>query len=453
MLQNGIIEPSVSIYASRIVLVKKADKTLRFCIDYRSLNKASIKDSYPLSHIQDTLDTLYSNNLFATLELLKGYHFTEVKESSREKTAFTTHVGLFQYIRLPFGLTNTPASFQRLLEHVLRNYIAKFAILYIDNILTYSTTFSDHLNHVAQVLQTLKEAHLKIRISKCQFAKNSVEFLGHLITPDEIGPNKKNIEALTSFPTASKIKDVRAFLGLCNYYRCFIKNYSILASPLLQLLKKNVTFHWHSPQHESSMALKERLATTPILVYSDFSIPFKLYTDASGDSIGFNLTQIQHSRERAIVYSGINFSDTEKKHSVSEREALSVIVAIQKCRPYLLGNHFTVVVDHEALKWLISLCDSFGRLARWALTLQEYDFNIQYRPGKDHGNADALSRHVYTISQQPIFPQTSTEELRKVQNRDDKLQPLVRYLKDGTLPKDAMTAETTYATRRSIFPQ
>ena len=143
------------------------------------------------------------------------------------------------------------------------------------------------------------------------------------------------------------------------------------------------------------MALKERLTTAPILVYLDFSIPFTLYTDdASGDSIGFNLTQIQHGRERAIVYGGRNFSDTEKKYSVTEREALSVIVAIQKCRPYLLGNHLTVVVDHQALKWLISLRDPTGRLARWALMLQGYDFNIQCRPGKDHGNADALSRHV-----------------------------------------------------------
>ena len=251
--------------------------------------------------------------------------------------------------------------------------------MYIDDILTYSTTFEDHPSHVSQVLQALKVAHLKIRIDKCQFAKNSVEFLGHLITPEGIGPNKKNTEAVTSFPTPSKVKDVCAFLGLCNYYRRFIKNYSVLAGPLLQLFKKNATFHWHSPQHESFMTLKERLTTSPVLVYPDFSIPFTLYTDASGDSIGFNLTQNQHGHERAVLYGGRNFSDTEKKYSITEREALSVIVAIQKCRPQLMGNHFTVVVDHQALKWLMSLRDPTGRLARWALTLQEYDFNIQYR--------------------------------------------------------------------------
>ena len=202
---------------------------------------------------------------------------------------------------------------------------------------------------------------------------------------------------------------------------------------MLQLLKKNATFHWHS--------LKERLTTSPILVYPDFSIPFTLYTDASGDSIGFNLTQNQHGHERAVLYGGQNFLDTEKKYSTTEREALSVIVAIQKCQPYLLGNHFTVVVDHQVLKWLMNLRDPTGRLARWALTLQEYDFNIQYRPGKDHGNADTLSRHVYTIFQQPMFPQTSMEESHKAQSRDDKLQPLIQYLKDGTLPTDAQTTE------------
>ena len=310
------------------------------------------------------------------------------------------------------------------MEHVVRNYIGKFVILYIDDILVFSASFEDHLSHVAQVLQMLREAYLKVRIDKCQFARNFVEFLGHLITPERTGPNKLNIEAVTSFLTPAKIKEVCAFLGLCNYYRRFIRNYSVLAGPLLQLLKKNAAFHWHSPQHESFLALKKRLTTAPILGYPDFSITFTLYTDASGDSIGFNLTQVQHSKERAIVYGRWNFSDTKKKYSVTEREALSVIVEIQKCRPYLLGNHFTVVVDHQALKWLMSLRDPTGRLAWWALTLQGYDFTIRYRLGKNHGNADALSRRVNTISQQSMLPQTSTEELRNVQIRDVKLQPL-----------------------------
>ena len=293
----------------------KADNTLRLCRDCQNLNKTTIKDSYPLPHIQDALDTLYGNNLFTNLDLLKGYHQIEVEENSREKTAFTIHIRLFQYIRLPFGLTNAPASFECLLEHVLRDYIGKFVILYIDDILIYSASFEDYLSHVAQVLQTLREAYLKARISKCQFARNFVEFLDHLITPKEIGPNKRNIKAVTSYPTPPKIKDVCVFLGLCNYYyyQRFIKNYSVLARPLLQLLKKNAVFHWHSPQHESFLALKGRLTTAAILVYPDFSIPFTLYINASGDSIGFNLTQIQHGKERAIVYGGRNFSDTEKK--------------------------------------------------------------------------------------------------------------------------------------------
>ena len=206
--------------------------------------------------------------------------------------------------------------------------------MYIDDILIYSKTFENHLSHVAQILQTLKVAYLEIQIEKCQFA---VKFLGHLITPNGIGPNK-NIEAVTSFPTPMKVKDVRAFLGLCNYYQRFVRNYSLLAGPLLQLLKKNATFHWHSPQHELFMELKERLTTAPILVYTDFSNPIILYTDASGDSIGFNLTQIQNGRECAIVYGRRNSSDTEKKYSITEQEA-SVIVAIQKLGPCLLGNH------------------------------------------------------------------------------------------------------------------
>ena len=226
MLRNGIIEPSVSPCASSLVLVTKADNTLRLCIEYRNLNKATIIDSYPLPHMQDTLDKLYGNNFFTTLYILKGYHQIEFEESSWEKTAFTTDSRLFQYIRLPFGLTNAPTSFQRLLEHVLRYYIGKFVILYIDDILIFSPSFEDHISYVAQVLQTLREAYLKVRINKCQFARNSVEFLDHLITPEGIGPNRQNIDVVTSFPTPNKIKDVCDFFGLCNYYRRFIKNYS-----------------------------------------------------------------------------------------------------------------------------------------------------------------------------------------------------------------------------------
>ena len=179
---------------------------------------------------------------------------------------------------------------------------------------------------------------------------NSVEFLDHLITPDGIGPNKRNIQAVTLFLTPAKIKEVRAFLGLCNYYRRFIKNYSVLAGPLPQLLKKKAIFHWHPPQHVSFMTLKERLTTGPILAYSDFSIPFTLYTDASGNSIGFNLTLVQHGQQRAIDYGARNFSDSEKKYFATEREAFPVMVAVQKCRPYLLGNHFKVALDQQALE-------------------------------------------------------------------------------------------------------
>ena len=319
MLCNGIIEPSVSPWASPIVVDTKADNTLWLCIDYQTLNKASIKGSYPLPHIQDTLDTLYGKNLFTTLDLLKEYHQIKAEENSCEKKAFTTHIGLFQYILLPFGLTNVPASFQHLLEHVLRDYIGKFVILYIGDVLIFSASFADHLSHVAQVMHTLWEAYLKVRMNKCQFARKSVEFLGHLIISEGIGPNKRNVEAVTSFPTPANIKDVRAFLGLCNYYWQFIKNYSVLAGPLLQLLKENTVFHWHSLQHESFLGLKERLTTAPILAYPDFSIPFTLYTDASGDSIGFNLTQVQHGKKEPLFMVEGTFQ-TRRKSTPSQNE-------------------------------------------------------------------------------------------------------------------------------------
>ena len=244
MLRNGIIEASISPWASPVVLVTKADDTLQLCID---LSKTTIKDCYRLPHIEDNL-------------------------------AFTTHIGLLQYIHLTFGSGNAPASFQRLLELVLQDYIGKVVFRYIEGILIFSATFEDHLSHVAKVLQTLREAYLRVQIDKSQFARNSVEFLGHLINPEGTGPNKRNIEAVTSFPTPAKIKDAHAFLGLCNYYGRFIENYSVLAGLLLQLLKKDALFEWHPPRLESFLALKERLTTAPILAYPDFSIPFTLYT-------------------------------------------------------------------------------------------------------------------------------------------------------------------------------
>ena len=231
---NGIIEPSVSPWANPVVLVKKTDDTLRLRIDYRNLNKATIKDSYPLSHIQDTLDTLYGNNLFTTLDLLKGYHQTEVEESSRKKTDFATHIG-----------HQCPCFFSRSLgtRPPRLHWQSCHPILWL----------------------------------KSHFARNSVEFCGHLSTLEGIGPNKKNIKTVTSFPTPAKANGASSFLGLCNYYRRFIKNYLVLDGLLLQLLKKNAVFHWQTPQHESFIALKERLTTAHILAYPDFSIPFPLY--------------------------------------------------------------------------------------------------------------------------------------------------------------------------------
>ena len=212
--------------------------------------------------------------------------------------------------------------------------------------------------------------------------------------------------------------------------------------------KKNAAFHWHSPQRESFLALKEKLTTAPILAYLNFSIPFTFYTNASGDSIGFNLTQVQHGKERAIAYGRRNFSDTEKKYSVTEWEPLSVIVAIQKCRPCLLGNHFTVVVDHQALKWLMSLCDPTGRLSRWPMTLQRYDFTIQYRPGKDHGNADALLRRVYSLCYHKLW-QRSYATLKSVMTNSNLLSDTYRIRFTQGRPD----SWENLAPRGPVFPQ
>lgn len=264
--------------------------------------------------------------------------------------------------------------------------------------------------HLAQVFQTLTEAHLKVKIEKCCFVAYKVEFLRHQISANGIEPNVKNIEALAIVPTPKKVKDIQSFFGLWTYYRQYIKNFCKIAKPLHTPLKKDAKFVWFDQENNSFQALKEKLTQAPILAYPDFKSPF-LYTNSSENAAGFNLTQAQDGLEQSILYGGRNFSDTEKKYSTTEREALPVIIAIGKCRSYLLGSRFTIVVDHQALRWLIQLKNPTGRLARWALNLQSYYFEIKYRPGKKNGNVDVLSRRVYTITESSTIPQKTHDKV------------------------------------------
>ena len=271
MLEQDVIRVSSSPWSSPIVLVKKKDGTTRFCVDYRKLNAVTRKDSYPLPRIDDAIDSLSGSNYFTTLDLQSGYHQLAMHPASRDKTAFISHAGLFEYNVMSFGLTNAPPNFQRLMSRVLHGLEWKVCLIYIDDIIVFSETFDEHLSCLSLVFNRLREANLKLKPSKCHFARSSVKFLGFLVSSEGVSPDPDKLAVVKSFPIPRNVKDVRSFLGLCNYYRRFVEGFAQIASPLNRLTRKNVSFAWTSDCDLAFNELKNRLCSPPILIYPDFT--------------------------------------------------------------------------------------------------------------------------------------------------------------------------------------
>ena len=361
---------------------------------------------------------------------------------SREKTAFVTHAGLFEFNVMPFGLCNATSCFQRLMECVLRSLNWRIALIYLDDVLVYSRTFSDHLDHLRLVFDRFREAGLKLKPKKCHFGQKSVKFLGHVISKHGVQPDPDKIKAIKEYPVPRKVKDVRAFLGLANYYRKFVKDFAKIAGPLHDLTKKALKFQWTDECQAAFERLKSALIQAPILAYPDFTLPFDLYVDASDEALGMVLGQVQNGREVVISYSGRKLLPAEKNYSVTEREALAVVAGIKYFQPYVYGRRFTVHTDHNAVRWLMNIKEPTGRLARWAVLLQQYDFNIVHRSGKSNGNADALSRRDYDNLIAPLDKGgVQTEKIRDLQRRDPALADIIEYLEFEELPNESKAAK------------
>ena len=391
MLDQRVIERSTSPWNAPIILVKKPDGSWRFCVDYRKLNSVTKKDCYPIPRIDETLDKLGKASIFTTIDLKSGYWQVKLAEKDKEKTAFSTRSGHYQFTVMPFGLCNAPATFQRLMDLVLNEYRFQFCLVYLDDIIIYSHNFEDHMKHLECVFQQLNKAGLTLNVVKCSFAKGHLKFLGHLITKDGILPLKEKVQAIERCPIPQNVSETRSFLGLANYYRRFVPMFSNIAAPLNKLLSSDKRFEWTADCESAFQTLKDKLKSAPILRRPDYNLPFAIYTDASNIGIGGVLTQTVDNKEYVIAYCSRTLNRAEQNYSTTERECLAVVYSIKEFRPYIYGTPFTVTTDHQALMWLAKLDNTSPRLARWILALTEHDFKILYRPGKTHQNADALS--------------------------------------------------------------
>ena len=420
-------------------MVRKKDDSWRFCIDYRKLNSATHRDAYPLPRIDTTLDSLAGSSLFTTLDLASGYWQVEVASHDKEKTAFSTSKGHFEFNVMPFGLTNAPATFQRLMECTLAGLVGDQCLIYLDDVIIFSSSFDEHLKRLASVLDRLRAAGLKLRAKKCHFAQEQVTYLGHIISNKGIEPDKSKLTAISAYPTPRTTKEVKQFMGISNYYRCFIPGYAQIAEPLHWLLRKSSKgFQWTQECETSFTTLKSKLTTPPILAYPLFTTPFTVSTDASDRAIGGVFSQIQDGHERVIAYWSRQLNKAEKNYSTIEREALAVVGAIKEFYPYLYGFHFTLLTDHNPLTSLKGIKDVGGRLARWMLFLQQFDFNIQYKKGSANSNADTLSRRPPEhpeVAVLAIFPfLADLDTLVKAQQEDPQLANLKRPIDQGTFP-------------------
>lgn len=430
MLESGIIKHSQSPYASPVLLVKKKDNTWRFCVDYRALNAITIKNRFPIPLIEDMLDQLHGSKMFTKLDLRSGYHQIRVSAQDTHKTAFKTPLGHYEFLVMPFGLTNAPATFQCVMNEVFREHIGKFVCVFFDDILIYSETPETHVQHLKTVFQILKDNQLCVKLNKCAFAQDKVEYLGYVIGGEGVEADQSKIAAMTSWPTPTTVKSLRGFLGLTGYYRRFVRGYGIISKPLTNLLKKGA-FHWTEETQAAFEKLKTAMCQTPVMGIPNFNKNFVVETDACMSGAGAVLMQ----EGRPLSFFSKAFSPRNMGLSTYEKELLAVVLAVNKWRGYLLGRPFVIKTDQEAIKHLLSQKITTLMQQKWLTKLLGFDYSIVYKKGKDNVVADPLSRlheaqpdkHMKLMAVTLLIPQWKLE-LRNTWEQDPTYKDIITQL-------------------------
>ena len=385
LLKHGIIEPSCSQWRSPVVLVKKKDGSYRFACDYRRLNSLTEKMTYPMPKLEDIWDLIGESKpeYFSVLDMASGFWQIRMDEETKHKASFVTRNGQYTWNRMPFGLRNAPITFQHTMNDVLRGYIAKFCIVYVDDIVVFSKDFDQHMQHLQLIFDRLEAANLTLKLSKCQFAVSRVKYLGHILSPQGVSPDPEKISIVQDWQPPKNPKQIRQFLGLTNYYRRFVPNYANIAKPLQNLTKKDQQWVWDDKCQQAFIKLRESLVSPPLLAYPDMDRPFILTTDASGVAISYILSQKDtEGVEHVISYAGRALRNAELNYGITDKEGLAVVEGFRHFHTYLCSDKTTTVItDHSALVYIKNNTKLTGRVARWAILLQNYVYDIVHRKG------------------------------------------------------------------------
>lgn len=443
-LDEKIIEPCSSEYASQVIVVRKKDGSPRICIDYRKLNRVLVKDHYPLPLIEDILDKLQESKMFSKIDLKNGFFHVPVEEKSRHYTAFVTHNGQYQFLKMPFGLSKCPSVFQRFINSAFRDLIIKGYVLpYMDDIIIPAKDETQAIERLKAVLEVASEFGLEINFHKCQFLYRKIEFLGHVISDGKLYPSPSKIKCVINYPEPKNTKDVQKFLGLSGYFRKFIPSYSLIAKPLSDLLRRNEPFQFNANEKASFEKLKNLLCQSPVLGIYRQNSPTEIHTDASIDGIAAILFQKADNDNNLhpIFYFSKKTSDAERKYTSYELEVLAVVEALKKFRIYVLGIPFKIVTDCAAFTKTLSKKDLNLRIARWALSLQDYNYTIEHRSGSKMAHVDSLSRIQVLTSH---FSDSIVHKIKRAQDNDPSLAAIVELLKKGPYDDYCIKNELLY---------